>query len=647
MRVPSVHTQHNRHSPAFLRIAALGVVALLAACGPAQHEPPEQAQPAASPARPGGLISRKALFANPVQFQGRISPDGAKVSWLALRDGALNLFVADADGQDTPRQVTFGKDGVEYHRWTPNSAYILFVRASKESGTSRVFALNVQTGAVRDLVPVNEGDAVWLAAVSANWPNTALVRLRRKGMQYYDLYRVDLKSGRRTLIARNPGFDYWLTDSDFVPRLGVRRLAGGGQVWVLRAPDGREAPLLTLAAHDALRSRPLRLDNTSTGLYLIDGREGPFSSLKRVDLLTGEADVLATGKDGDISRVLFHPVTGEPLAYLTTGPVPRWHGLSSGFSRVLDHLQARIGPHFFILALTNTAQKLVVYSDRADQPGRYSLDDLPSGRITTLFETMPGLVRAALNPTRLVRVKARDGLQLAAYLTPARSKEPGKQPLLVMPQPGSGARLGTGFNQHVQWLSNRGYNVLAVNTRGASGLGRAYANPGTGQSAEQAAGDLADAVRAVAEQGLADTTHIAGLGWGGGGRIILDYAATAGPALKCTLVLDPVLDRVAAGQIRTRLLVLQSAANPRLDAASALGFVKAVRGHGGDAAFVYFPEQTDDAFDGPAFLPLAALSEAFLADCLGGQAEPVGDSLDTLTFEVNAGPGGVPGLELP
>ncbi len=639
--------QRKSH-PAILWVAVAGMLAMLAACGPSRQEPQEHNETTAATVRPDGLISRKVLFANPVQFQGRISPDGAWVSWLALRDGALNLFVAPAGGTGKPRQVTFGTDGVEYHRWTPNSAYILYVRVSKDSGTSRVFALNVQTGAVRDLVPVTAGDNVWLKAVSANWPNTALIGLRREGQRFEDLYRVDLKSGRRTLIARNPGFDAWLTDSDFVPRLGVRRLKDGGQAWVLRAPDGRKTTLLQLSAPDAMRSRPLRLDTTSTGLYLIDGRRGPFSALKRLDLLTGEAAVLARGSDGDITRVLFHPVTGQPLAYLTAGPEPRWHALSRGFAPVLERLQDRLGAHFFILALTNTAQKLVVYYDRANQPGAYALDDLPAGRINTLFETMPDLKRMPLKPTQLVRVKARDGLDLVAYLTPARSKTPRQQPLLVMPQPGPGARLGNGFNQHVQWLSNRGYNVLEVNTRGAAGLGRVYALKGMGKDAVQAAADdLADAAKAVLQQGLADGTRLAGLGWGKGGRTIFAYAASANPPLTCALVLDPALDGARPEQLNTRLLVLQSAAKENAAPAKVRQLVKAVRERGGDAALVYFPELKHNPLDGPAFVPFAALFEAYLADCLGGEAEPVGDSLDLLTFEINAGPGGVPGLKLP
>ncbi|MEO1405357.1 MAG: S9 family peptidase, partial [Pseudomonadota bacterium] len=42
------------------------------------------------------LIQRTAIFGNPERTQGRISPDGTHVSWLAPVDGVLNIYVAPA-----------------------------------------------------------------------------------------------------------------------------------------------------------------------------------------------------------------------------------------------------------------------------------------------------------------------------------------------------------------------------------------------------------------------------------------------------------------------------------------------------------------------------------------------------------------------
>jgi len=40
------------------------------------------------------LIPRRVLFGNPSRMAPRVSPDGRHLSWIAPRDGVLNLWVA-------------------------------------------------------------------------------------------------------------------------------------------------------------------------------------------------------------------------------------------------------------------------------------------------------------------------------------------------------------------------------------------------------------------------------------------------------------------------------------------------------------------------------------------------------------------------
>ena len=51
------------------------------------------------------LIARQALFGNPVKSAGRLSPDGKWVSYLAPRDGVMNIWVAPADLTGLPNSA--------------------------------------------------------------------------------------------------------------------------------------------------------------------------------------------------------------------------------------------------------------------------------------------------------------------------------------------------------------------------------------------------------------------------------------------------------------------------------------------------------------------------------------------------------------
>jgi hypothetical protein len=52
------------------------------------------------------LIPRKLLFDNPERTQARLSPSGAYLSWLAPKDGVLNVWVAQRENLHAAQALT-------------------------------------------------------------------------------------------------------------------------------------------------------------------------------------------------------------------------------------------------------------------------------------------------------------------------------------------------------------------------------------------------------------------------------------------------------------------------------------------------------------------------------------------------------------
>ena len=64
------------------------------------------------------LIPLRDLFGDPERALARLSPDGRRISWLADRDGVLNVWVRDRGGGE-PRPVTDDRDrGVRSYMWS-------------------------------------------------------------------------------------------------------------------------------------------------------------------------------------------------------------------------------------------------------------------------------------------------------------------------------------------------------------------------------------------------------------------------------------------------------------------------------------------------------------------------------------------------
>ena len=105
------------------------------------------------------LITRSELFGNPERTSPAISPEGAALAWIAPRDGVLNLWVAPIGGKDgvdwaAARPVTEDKDrGIRAFAWARDGQHLLYVQDAGGDENWRLYDVDPQTLARRDLTP--------------------------------------------------------------------------------------------------------------------------------------------------------------------------------------------------------------------------------------------------------------------------------------------------------------------------------------------------------------------------------------------------------------------------------------------------------------------------------------------------------------
>ena len=93
------------------------------------------------------LIPRKKLFGNPKPHQAQISPDGKWLSWLAPKDGVLNIWIAPAGDLEAARAITDDrKRGIRFHGWSLDSSHVLYMQ--DEGGTEEwhIYAVDIAAG---------------------------------------------------------------------------------------------------------------------------------------------------------------------------------------------------------------------------------------------------------------------------------------------------------------------------------------------------------------------------------------------------------------------------------------------------------------------------------------------------------------------
>lgn len=160
-------------------------------------------------------------------------------------------------------------------------------------------------------------------------------------------------------------------------------------------------------------------------------------------------------------------------------------------------------------------------------PGAWYLYDRARKEVSPLGEEYPELKDVAFGTTRWMTYKARDGLEIPAYVTrPPGAAPDAKLPLVVLPHGGPAARDDYDFDYLVQFLATRGYAVLQPQFRGSAGFGDAFREAGRGEWGGKVQTDLLDGISALAATNEIDASRVCIVGASFGG-----YSALAGAAL--------------------------------------------------------------------------------------------------------------------
>jgi dipeptidyl aminopeptidase/acylaminoacyl peptidase len=290
-------------------------------------------------------------------------------------------------------------------------------------------------------------------------------------------------------------------------------------------------------------------------------------------------------------------------------------------------------------------------------------------------------------------IKSRDGLDLVVYYTLPLDQAPDGEsipnrpvPMVLSPHGGPWGRDVWGYNAEAQWLSNRGYAVLFVNFRSSTGFGKEFINAGDLKWGENIIEDQTDAVKWAISQGIADPDKVAIMGGSFGGYSTLAgltffpelYACgvdIVGPSNLITLLESvppywkPMLELFTkrVGDFRTEegrallkkhspltyadriirpLLIGQGANDPRVKQAESDQIVQAMQAKNIPVTYVLYPDEGHGFARPENRLSFYAISEAFLANCLGGRFERIGEDFSGSSHEILEGAEAIPGLDL-
>ncbi len=655
----SIAFKQDYLSTAWLSLSACVLMLIFTAAASAQRE---KAPP---------LIDRELFFGNPEISGAEISPDGKYIAFLKPYKGTRNIWIKTVEEPfEKARHVTNdARRPIPNFAWSADGKYILFVQDKGGDENLNVYAVSpdekpaagAEVPAARNLTKAKNIRAeVYL--VSKKEPDMIYVALNERDPAWHDLYKIKISTGERNPVLQNTErLTEWYFDNADNLRLALRT-APSGETEIMRVGANSLIKIYSCKLSETCIPVRFHKDNKRVYLRTNKGENTDLTRLVLLDTETGKEETVESDSQNrvDLGGVFFSDATGEILFTSYNNARPRRIFKDKSFEAEYKWLQRRLpGTEIEFNNSTRDERIWLITAESDTEPGATYLYDRRRKKLALQYRIYERLPREHLARQTAIRYKSSDGLEIPAYLTLPKGVEAKNLPVVVFPHGGPWARDVWGYEQFSQFLANRGYAVLQPNFRGSTGYGKKFLNAGNKEWGQKMQDDLTWGVKYLVEQGIADPKRVGIMGGSYGGYATLAgvaftpdlYAAgvaIVAPSNLITLVesfpaywearrqrfyermgnpntpegraqLERQSPLNSADKIKTPLMVVQGANDPRVNKREADQIVAALRDRNFPVEYIVAPDEGHGFARPVNNMAMLAAAEKFLAKHLGGR----------------------------
>jgi dipeptidyl aminopeptidase/acylaminoacyl peptidase len=501
----------------------------------------------------------EAFAALPAMQSPSISPNGRRLAFIAQADAGSFVLVSDLQTMAVGAAVDVSAMKPRDVVWANEDTLLFLASETIDFVTRRVesvapYGIDLAGELnIRQLLVERARTQVTTIGGWAFVQGAQLIGFERsKGlvlMPRYDLqanrvlYAVDAKNDGRRIVDHGSSYTRdWVVDETGAPKFRLEYSQVRDLLMILRRVEKEdrweelltetvEIPELSLAGldrDDRLIVMQRGTDGGRFGLYVMSSENG---AIERPLYIHPSLDVGGVRTDPYTNRVVGAAIADEAV----------W------FDPELRARQSELGDAFrgespTIVSWSQDRSRWIVSTESPDRAIAYYLFDSKAGTAKQIASTNMVLQRAKL-PRRVAHsYRARDGVDIPAYLTRPLDAQ-GPTPLVLLPHGGPAARDVGGYDWLAHALASRGYAVLQPNFRGSGGFGKAWEEAGHGEwGIGVMQHDLTDGVAAVVAAGIADPERICIVGASYGGYAALAGAAFTPELYRCAAAIAGVAD---------------------------------------------------------------------------------------------------------
>ena len=341
----------------------------------------------------------------------------------------------------------------------------------------------------------------------------------KRNPQFFDIYEVQLEDFSTTLIYEN---------EDGKNVSGMSR--DKRYITLTQSVNTNDADLFLLDREtDELKKINTTLASHAVQDFSIDGKKfyyttdegAEFSYLMSYEIETGSTERMVE-REWDIQYTNF----SKSGRY-------RVSGINEDGKTVLEILDTDAGKNISppdignkeitSVSISESENLMAFYAGGSNAPSDLYLYDFRSGDIKQLSHTLnPEIDGDDLVKAEVIRFKSYDGQEVPGiYYKPHAASKTNKVPALVWVHGGPGGQSRQNYSSLIQYLTNHGYAVYAVNNRGSSGYGKSFYKMDDQRHGDVDLKDVVEAKNYLASLDYIDEENIGIIGGSYGGYMVM------------------------------------------------------------------------------------------------------------------------------